>query len=122
MRLIQVIKHNNLSISDKVAESVYEHKNLRNTITVANEFIEECNVVAFKEVQSGKKTLLSKKEMNARLGKGRSMDVLDPMAMRMLPVLEYPYGEELERSAQWSIEHDIEGRGDTDIYDDSFWC
>lgn len=122
MRLIQVIKHNNLSISDKVAESVYEHQNLRNTITVANEFIEECNVVAFKEVQSGKKTLLSKKEMNARLGKGRSMDVLDPMAMRMLPVLEYPYGEELERSAQWSIEHDVEGRGDTDIYDDSFWC
>lgn len=122
MRLIQVIKHNNLSISDKVAESVYEHQNLRNTITVANEFIEECNVVAFKEVQSGKKTLLSKKEMNARLGKGRSMDVLDPMAMRMLPVLEYPYGEELERSAQWSIEHDDEGRGNTDIYDDSFWC
>lgn len=122
MRLIQVIKHNNLSISDKIAESVYEHQNLRNTITVANEFIEECNVVAFKEVQSGKKTLLSKKEMNARLGKGRSMDVLDPMAMRMLPVLEYPYGEELERSSQWNIEHDDEGRGDTDIYDDSFWC
>lgn len=122
MRLIQVIKHNNLSMSDKIAESVYEHQNLRNTITIANEFIEECNVVMFKEVQSGKKTLLSKKEMNAKLGKGRSMDVLDPMAMRMLPVLEYPYGEELERSAQWSIEHDDEGRGDVDIHDDSFWC
>jgi hypothetical protein len=59
--------------------------------------------------------------MNARLGKGRSMDVLDPMAMRMLPVLEYPYGEELERSAQWSTEYEERKTG-TDIYDDSFWC
>lgn len=122
MRLIQVIKHHNLSMSDKIADSVYAHQNLRNTITIANEFTEECSVVAFKEVQSGKKTLLSKKEMNLRLGRGRSMDVLDPMAMRMLPVLEYPYGEELERSAQWGIEYNEEGTGSVDIHDDSFWC
>lgn len=122
MRLVQVIKHNNLSIADKVAESIYEHQLLRNSITVANEFIEEISVVSFKEVQSGKKTLLTKKEMNAKLGKGRSMDLIDPMAMRMLPVLEYPYGEELERSAQWFIEEDDERREGADIYDDSFWC
>lgn len=122
MRLIQVIKHNNLSIADRVADSVYEHQRLRNTITVANEFIEECSVVAFKEVQSGKKTLLSKKEMNAKLGKGRSMDVLDPIAMRMLPVLEYAYGEELEKSADWYSDYDEEKSTGVDIYDDSFWC
>lgn len=122
MRLVQVIKHNNLSIADRVADSVYEHQRLRNTITVANEFVEECSVVAFKEVQSGKKTLLSKKEMNAKLGKGRSMDVLDPIAMRMLPVLEYAYGEELEKSADWYSDYNDEKSTGVDIYDDSFWC
>lgn len=121
MRLIKMIKNHNISFADRVAESPYYHQRMRNPITIANEFIEECLVVAFKEVQSGKKTLLSKKEMNAKLGRGRSMDVLDPIAMRMLPVLEFPYGEEIERSANWYNDYSSNELG-TDIYDDSFWC
>lgn len=122
MRLVRLIKNNGISMSDSVAESPYYHQRMRNPITVANEFIEECLVVAFKEVQSGKKTLLPKKEMNAKLGKGRSMDILDPIAMRMLPVLEYPYGEELERSTNLNSQTIDDDYGASDIYDDSFWC
>lgn len=89
--------------------------------------MEECAVVRFKDVASGKKTLLTKKEMNQKLGKGRSMDLLDPMAMRMLPVLEYAYGEELEKTTNLNDTHDDDyndwgrKRGGS-IYDDSFWC
>ena len=39
-------------------------------------------------------------KMNAKLGKARSMDLLDPIAMRMLPCLEYVYGEELEKTTK----------------------
>lgn len=35
--------------------------------------------------------------MNQMLGRGRSMDVLDPIAMRFLPVLQYQMGDELEK-------------------------
>ena len=48
---------------------------------------------------SSKKALYSKKEMNTKLGKNRSMDLLDPIAMRFYPVLQFGYGEELEKSA-----------------------
>ena len=34
--------------------------------------------------------------MNALLGNGRSMDLLDPIAMRLMPLLEYEFGRELE--------------------------
>lgn len=122
LRLVEMIKRGFVSISDNVANRIYEHQLLKESITFANEFIEECLVVAFKEVQSGKRTLLSKKEMNAKLGKGRSMDVLDPFAMRMLPVLEYPYGEELEKSADWGNSYEDYDDEDSSIYSDSMWC
>ena len=124
LRLVEMIKRGGISIADNVANKVYEHQKIKANITFANEFIEECLVVAFKEVNSGKKTLMSKKEMNQKLGKGRSMDVLDPFAMRMLPVLEYAYGDELEKSAKWYSQDD-ESTDDAwgfDVYDDSNWC
>lgn len=125
MRLIEMIKRGDLSISEKVGTRIYEHQKLKENITIQNEFIEECAVVRFKEVQNGKKTLLSKREMNQKLGKGRSMDLLDPCAMRMLPVLHLPYGDERIGSA---IDEDDEDE-ETDawgqpnsIYEDSTWC
>lgn len=124
LRLVEMIKRGGISIADNVANKVYEHQKIKANITFANEFIEECLVVAFKEVNSGKKTLMSKKEMNQKLGKGRSMDVLDPFAMRMLPVLEYAYGDELEKSAKW-YSQDEDPSDDAwgfDVYDDSNWC
>lgn len=126
LRLVEVIKRGELSIEDSVALRVYEHQKLKDNITIQNEFMEECAVVRFKDVQSGKKTLLTKKEMNQKLGKGRSMDLLDPIAMRMMPVLEFPYGEELEKTTNYYIEEeerdDWGRRSSGSIYNDSFWC
>lgn len=126
LRLVEVIKRGELSIDDSVALRVYEHQKLKENITIQNEFMEECAVVRFKDVQSGKKTLLTKKEMNQKLGKGRSMDLLDPIAMRMMPVLEYPYGEELEKTSNFYIEdeeyNDWGRHRSGSIYDDSMWC
>ena len=85
-------------------------------ITIQDEFREECAVVRFKDMPSGKKALMSKKEMNAKLGKNRSMDLLDPCAMRFLPVLEYPYGEELTKTMTEVYDDDDEER--ESIYDD----
>lgn len=126
MRLIEMIKRGDLSMEDSVACRIYEHQKLKESITIQNEFMEECAVVRFKEVQNGKKTLLSKKEMNAKLGRGRSMDLLDPIAMRMLPVLELPYGDEI----CGTINFDDDSEDDDDkewghsgsIYNDSTWC
>ena len=60
--------------------------------------------------------------MNAKLGKSRSMDLLDPIAMRMLPVLEYTYGEELVMTmVDMGIEDDRYSPHKANIYDNSFW-
>ena len=127
LRLIEVLKRENLSMADEVAQSIYEHQNLKSAITIQNEFMEECSVVRFKDMQSGKKALISKKEMNAKLGKARSMDLLDPIAMRMLPCLEYVYGEELEKTTPQTIADDDDDyyyrrKGVVNIYDDATWA
>lgn len=123
LRLAEAIKRENLSIEEKIADRIYEHQNLRNSITIRNEFIEECAVVRFKDMPNGKKSLCSKKEMNAKLGKSRSMDLLDPCAMRMFPVLEYPYGEELEKTANFETEENKNKYGHqyVNIYDNTIW-
>lgn len=125
LRLVECINRESLSCEDEVANRVYEHQKLRENITIQNEFMEECAVVRFKDSMNGKKTLFSKKEMNAKLGKGRSMDLLDPCAMRMYPLLEYPYGEELIRSANEYADDDNDYGTDSDynsVYDDNTWC
>lgn len=127
LRLIEVLKRENLSMADEVAQSIYEHQNLKSAITIQNEFMEECSVVRFKDMQSGKKALISKKEMNAKLGKARSMDLLDPIAMRMLPCLEYVYGEELEKTTPQTVAEDDDDyyysrKGVVNIYDDTTWA
>ena len=129
MRLVEVIKRNNLSMDESVSQRIYDHLNLKEEITVQNEFLEECAGVRFKDMPSGKKSLISKKEMNAKLGKSRSMDLLDPCAMRMFPVLEYAYGEELEKTTNLFDDEDDSGRrrgwksreGYADVYDETFW-
>lgn len=120
MRLVEAIKQGYMSFSEEVANRTYEHQKLRTPITIQNEFIEECLVVRFKDMPSGKKALFSKKEMNAKLGKDRSMDLLDPCAMRFLPCLEYPYGEELEKT---TIEEDVDYDDDSNqsIFDETLY-
>lgn len=122
VRLIEMMKRGGLSMEDTVAKKVYVHQNLKTTITVQNEFMEECAVVRFKDMPSGKQCLMSKKEMNAKLGKSRSMDLLDPCAMRMMPVLEYQYGEELLSTYVDAVdEESVMRKGQVNIYDNNFW-
>lgn len=122
-RLVEMIKREMLSFADYISESVYDHKKINNPITIKTEFIEECSVVRFKDSPGGKRTLLNKKEMNKMLGKNRSMDLLDPIAMRMYPLLEFEYGKELVMT---SVEKEDEDDGGTysrnSVYDDSTWC
>lgn len=124
-RLIEMIKRNNISVSDVVARMEYVHQKLKSRITIQNEIIEELQVIRFKPSYNGKKTLFSKKEMNYKLGKERSMDMTDPMAMRMYPVLEYPYGEEIEKSLQIDEFNDYDDDsysfGKESIFDKSTW-
>lgn len=125
VRVVEAIKNGQISFDEEVAKRIYTHRRLRTNIMVETEFVEECSVVRFKEMPNGKKNLLSKKEMNKELGKSRSMDLLDPIAMRFLPVLGMAYGEELERSAVVAEEnrklrtmYDDEM---ADVYDVSLW-
>lgn len=121
-RLVNIIKRENLSFSDKIANSVYQHLNMTNQITIKVEFIEECSVVRFKELPGGRKTLINKKEMNQMLGKGRSMDLLDPIAMRMYPLLDYEYGQELIMTAAEKDEREEAYGNNVKVYNDSLWC
>lgn len=121
LRLIKTIKENRLSCSDEVANTRFYHKKAKMDLYFATEFVEECSVVRWKELPSGKIRLWTKKEMNSMLGKGRSMDVLDPCAMRFYPVLQYHVGEELAMTANMDTTED-EYDDNSYIYEDSTWA
>ena len=122
MRLVESIKRGYLSFSDSIANRIYDHANLKQQITIQDEFREECAVIRFKDMPSGKKALMSKKEMNAKLGKNRSMDLLDPCAMRFYPCLEYPYGEELTRTMSDVGLTDDDDDENQSIYDETLYA
>lgn len=122
LRLVEMIKRNLISIDERVAKKIYEHQLMKEKITIQVEFIEECAVVRFEDMPSGKKRLLTKREMNRKLGRGRSMDLLDPCAMRMYPVLRYAYGEELSQTFVINKEEDDDSRfARQNIYEDNNW-
>lgn len=122
LRLSYMIKRGQLTFSDKVANAVYTHQNLKYRVSIQNEFMEECAVVRFDKMQSGKKKLQSKKEMNRNLGKDRSMDLLDPCAMRMYPCLNMEYGSELQEGFRLA-EQEVEDKNPNaqSIYDDTLY-
>lgn len=121
-RLVEIIKRGMISFEDRIAESVYTHKGMNNPITIKTEFIEECSVVRFKDMPGGKKSLFNKKEMNRNLGKNRSMDVLDPIGMRMMPLLEYEYGQELIMTSANIDDEEKEEYSEASVFDESLWC
>lgn len=94
-RLIEVIKNNRISFSREVADRQYKHKRLNSYLRIGTEFIQECCAIRFNEATNGKRTLYTKVEMNKILGRGRSMDFIDPCIMRMMPIVRQPLGEEL---------------------------
>ena len=124
-KAVWLIKNNGISISDDVADRRYINvaEKTKSDITVQNEFIEEARVIRWADAPNGKKRLLTKKEMNKMLGKGRSMDLMDPVAMRMYPLLETPDGYELENSRkEYEQYRDDEENGNrVDIYDETQW-
>ena len=84
---------------------------------------EEVRVVRYVDAPNGKKRLMTKREMNRELGHGRSMDLLDVCAMRMMPLLNYQDGYELENSRkEYERYNEDEENGDrVDIYDETTW-
>ena len=124
IRLCKMIEAGNLTFDDKLAVQTYTHQNLKYKVTVENEFMEECSVVRFDDMQSGKKRLWNKKKMNQMLGKGRSMDLLDPCAMRMLPCANIEYGNEVQAGYYNSVEESKQTKGlvtEGSIYDEHLW-
>lgn len=120
-KLLYLVKNNGISMNDNVAGRQYVHQKLKESVTVQNEFIEEIRVVRWVDAQSGKKRLMTKKEMNKLLGKGRSMDLLDPCAMRMYPLLSIADGYELENGRAEALFEDNDDTGKVNIYDDTVW-
>lgn len=128
LRLCRMINAGELTMEDAVAEKTYTHQNLKYKVTIQNEFLEECAVVRFEKMPNGKRKLMSKKEMNRNLGKGRSMDLLDPCAMRFLPCVNYEYGREIQESlalvAVATAEYKEERHKNPfaqSIYDETLW-
>lgn len=118
-KLVYLIKNIGISCSEEVAKTTYVHQKLKNRITVQDEFIQESRVIRYVDVQNGKKRLMTKKEMNKELGKGRSMDLMDPCAMRMYPLLNIADGYELESSRAEGLQRneEIESGQRVDIFD-----
>ena len=124
LRLVYVLENRGMSFAASVGDRRYEHQELRQELSVQTEFEEECSVVRFEQLPNGRKCLMGKRAMNSHLGKSRSMDVLDPVAMRMYPILRYQPGEELEMTAIDGTFED-EGSGRTfgfNIYSETNWC
>lgn len=123
LRLCDVIAGGRMSIGSNVALSRYFHHNIKEEQTIQSEFLDECRVVAFRETPRGKKKLMTKKEMNERLGRGRSMDFLDPCAMRMYPCLEYQYGDELTKTTAGAVNGQYNRQEDSvNVWDETTWC
>lgn len=127
LRLTKMIENGDITFDEKIGNQNYVRQDLKHACSVENEFLEECSVVRFKELPNGGRKLLSKKEMNAKLGKDRSMDLLDPCAMRMYPCANVPYGEEMEQGFRNAKEEDFDGQGEysnaesINVYDDKNW-
>ena len=128
LRLTKMVNAGGMSFAEKVTNRLYMRQDIKHALTVEVEFLEECAVLRFKDLPNGGKKLLTKKEMNARLGKDRSMDLLDPCAMRMYPCANIPYGEELDAGFDGADESryikDDSDKSDelVNVFDDTTWC
>lgn len=122
-KLVWLIKNNGLSCDEEVAKRHYINAAIKtqSEILVQNEFIEEARVIKWVDAPNGKIRLMTKKEMNKMLGRGRSMDLMDPCAMRMYPLLNFEKGSELENSRNnYEMEQEEVNSGTrVNIYDDT---
>ena len=126
LRLSKLINAEGMSFDEKYAKQLYSRQDIKHAVTFEVEFLEETSVLRFKDLPNGGKKLLSKKEMNAHLGKDRSMDLLDPCAMRMFPCANIPYGEELDAGFKDAEESKEENNphintNTVNIFDETLW-
>lgn len=122
-RLIDAINRGDFSIAPEVANMVFERTKY-GEVTILQKFVEECSVVGWAEDSlSGKKRLLTKKEMNSQLGKGDSMDCLDACHQLFSIYEQIEMGEELNMGRKLiEEESEICGEGYCNIYEDSTWA
>lgn len=120
-RFVEAINNGKFSIAPKVAEMVFQRTKY-GVVTFLQKFISECGVIQWTEdTMSGKLRLLEKKEMNAKLGRGESMDCCDAAHFLMSEYEYMEFGEELnEKVDEWQrAENSNEF---VNIYDDSTWA
>lgn len=122
-RLIDAINRGDFSIDPHVASMTFE-ENKTGPVTFLQKFIDECRVVKWAEDGiSGKKRLLTKKEMVNQLGAGDSTDVLDAFHQLMSAYETFEMGSELD--AGKNIVQEEAESCDSDIvniYDNSLWA
>lgn len=122
MRLVRAVNEGRISMDPCVSAMQYKHQKLKMPISIFEEFVEECMVVQFDETSYGKKRLYTKVEMNKKLGKDRSMDLIDPCAYRFFPYLQSEYGQELNDAIQKSFSGRRFDDEYVDIYDEGTWA
>ena len=88
-KLIEMLENGAISVDAKIAEKIYKHKNIKEPRTFKTEFIREATALRINTLPNGKLKCLNKKDMNKKLGKGFSMDIIDPFIMRMSIDLDY---------------------------------
>ena len=121
-RLILAINTHRISFAPEVANMVFKQTKY-GAVTIIQKFIEECGVVQWNDDSlTGKKRLLSKKEMNSQLGRGDSMDILDALHELMSVYEQCEMGMEIEHGRQMVDEESEYSTNTADIYDDSFWA
>lgn len=119
-RFIDAVNRGGFSISPEVAKMLFE-RTKTGEVTFLQKFIDECGVVQWSEDNmSGKKRLLSKKEMTTQLGRGESTDILDTAQMLMSAYEQCEYGLELDMARREDQEESEVGT--FDIYEDSNWA
>ena len=112
-KFVFMVKHNLISFSTEVANRTYVNaaSKTASQSTVQDEFCEEVRTIRWVDAQNGKKRLMTKKEQKKMLGRGRSPDLVDPMTMRMYPVLGVQDGYELENGRVEAVRYEEQKSG-----------
>lgn len=121
-RLIAAINRGDFSIAPEVADMTFAQTKT-GPMTFLQKFVSECAVIQYSEDNvSGKKRLLSKKELTSQLGKGESTDILDACHQIMSIYEGYELGTELAIGKDIADEESDGDMETCDIFDDSTWA
>lgn len=121
-RLIDAINRGDFSISEEVANMVFEQA-ATGAVTFLQKAMDESEVIQWNDDSiTGKKRLLSKKEMVAKLGHGDSTDIFDAWHQLMSVYEGCELGEELRIGQRMAEDEEESCESDmVNIYDDTTW-